>query len=68
MKKFENYRDLTVYARIVSAQYPDLKEEIYGLVDLCQAEIEDGGSEQHEIHLCKTDIDQLVEERTKDRI
>ena len=38
MKKFENYRDLTIYARIVSAQYPDLKEEIYGLVDLCQAE------------------------------
>jgi RNA-splicing ligase RtcB len=63
-----NFRELTSYARNVSAQYPDLKEEIYGLVDLCEAEIEEGGSVQHEINLCKRDIDEIVEERTKDRI
>ena len=63
-----NLRELTSYARKVSAQYPDLNEEIFGLVDLCDAEIEEGGSVQHEIDLCKRDIDELVEERTKDKI
>ena len=63
-----NVLQLKKYVREITAQYPDLDEEISDLYDLCLNEIEEGGSEQHEIHLCKTDIDQLVEERTKDRI
>lgn len=64
----KNFRELVSYAKNVAAQYPDLKEEILGLVDLCESEIEEGGSVDHELHLCKTDIDELVEERTQDRI
>lgn len=63
-----NFKELFIYARNVAAQYPDLKEEILGLVDLCESEIEEGGSVQHELDLCQRDIDELVEERTKDRV
>jgi hypothetical protein len=63
-----NFKELFIYARSVVAQYPDLKEEVLGLIDLCESEIEEGGSVQHEIDLCKRDIDEIVEERTKDRV
>jgi len=42
--------------------YPTLKEEIYELFFICQDEIEDGGSPQHEINLCKDSISQIIEE------
>jgi hypothetical protein len=63
-----NFKELFIYARSVVAQYPDLKEEVLGLINLCEAEIEEGGSVEHELQLCVRDIDELVEERTKDRI
>ena len=63
-----NFKELFSHAKNVIAQHPDLKEEILDLIDLCHSEIEEGGSVDHELHLCKTDIDELVEERTKDRI
>ena len=63
-----NFKELFIYARSVVAQYPDLKEEVLGLIDLCESEIEEGGSAEHELQLCKRDIDELVEERTKDRV
>jgi hypothetical protein len=42
--------------------YPKLKEDIYGLFCLCQDEIADGGSPQHEIDLCIGGIEDLIKE------
>jgi hypothetical protein len=58
-----NLRELASYAKKVSAQYPALQEEIDGLLELCWSEIEEGGSAQHEINLCRRDIDSLVAEK-----
>ena len=58
-----NFRDLVHYAKCIVAKHPDLKEEIDGLLELCWSEIEEGGSEQHEIDLCERDIQSLVAEK-----
>lgn len=63
----KNFRELINHARVVIKDHPDLREQILDLIDLCQSEVEEGGSLQHELHLCKTDIDQLVEEKTKNK-
>lgn len=62
-----NFKELFSHAKNVIAKHPNLKEEILDLIDLCHSEIEEGGSVQHELHLCATSIDQLVEERTKEK-
>lgn len=54
--------NLLEYTEEVIKRFPSLKSEINGLLDLCVMEIEEGGSEQHEIELCWSDIDQLVKE------
>ena len=50
------------YANSVIEKYPQLKEEINGLIELCVTEIEEGGSVTHEIQLCWSDIEYLVKE------
>jgi len=54
---------LIEHAKSVVEKYPSLKTEVQGLIDLCVAEIEEGGSQQHEISLCWSDIDELVKEQ-----
>ena len=58
-----NFRDLVHYTKGIVAKHPALQEEIDGLLELCWSEIEEGGSVQHEINLCRRDIDSLVEEK-----
>lgn len=42
--------------------HPELKSEIISVFQLCLDEIEEGGSRQHEIDLCITDIEQTINE------
>lgn len=43
-------------------KHPSLFEQITDLYFLCEDEIEQGGSEQHEIELCIGSIDELISE------
>lgn len=54
--------NLIDYANQVMEKYPSLKSDVQGLIQLCIDEIKEGSSEQHEIELCWSDIDQLVKE------
>ena len=40
--------------------YPNLRDDILGLYQLCLDEIEYGGSVEHEIELCVNDIEELL--------
>lgn len=42
-------------------KYPHLKDEVMGLYELCLSEIEEGGSTSHEIELCLSDIQDLID-------
>jgi hypothetical protein len=42
--------------------YPELKQEILDIYNLCLEEIEEGGSVQHEISLGMTDLEELINE------
>jgi hypothetical protein len=54
--------ELIRYAIQMSAKYPFKLDEINDLLALCQDEIDEGGSEAHEIELCAEDIRQACEE------
>jgi hypothetical protein len=62
-----SFKELINHARVVIRNHPDLREEIINLIDLYQSEVEEGGSVQHELNLCATSIDELVEEKTKEK-
>lgn len=53
-------KDLNIFAREMAGKYPNLKEEIYDLVQLCMDEIEEGGSLNNELSLCYNDILELI--------
>jgi hypothetical protein len=53
-------KQLRDYARTCIADRPELRDEIVGLYQLCLDEIEEGGSRQHEIDLCHSDIEELM--------
>lgn len=55
--------DLIEYARQVVKQHPNLAEDIMDLIQLCNDEIEEGNSLEHEIELCRENIKQLMEEQ-----
>ena len=55
-------KELREFALEVIMNYPDLRSDVIGLYSLCQSEIEEGGSPDHEIQLCLEDIQQLIEE------
>lgn len=57
---------LRKYCVGVVEQHPELEEEVVGLFNLCISEIEEGGSESHEIELCISDVDELVKEKVQD--
>lgn len=61
------YHQLRAFIKECVAKHPHLKEEIYDLYELCLDEIEEGGSVDHEIQLCITSIEQLIEEDGKDQ-
>ena len=42
--------------------YPKLKDEIIDLYSLCLSEIEEGGTEYHEVGMCLNDIKELIKE------
>jgi hypothetical protein len=45
----------------VIENHPSIKEQVIDLFALCVSEIEEGGSESHEVELCLSDIDELIE-------
>lgn len=53
-------KDLNIFAREMAEKYPNLKEEIYDLVQLCVDEIEEGASLNNELSLCYNDILELI--------
>jgi hypothetical protein len=50
------------FAKEFIKEYPNLKEEVIDLLNLCQSEIEEGGSPTHEVDLCINSIKQLIEQ------
>lgn len=63
----DTINDLMGYARNQATIFPELKQEIYDLVLLCIDEIADGASEQNEIYLCISDIDNLIKDFKNER-
>lgn len=55
-------KQLAADLREIIAKYPQLKPQIQDLYQLCQDEIEEGGSEEHEIELCRGSVQELVDE------
>jgi hypothetical protein len=51
--------ELIKYATEVVNKHPELQQEINGLIQLCQDNIEEGESETHEIELCMNEIEDL---------
>ena len=58
----QTIEELQKYVQEKIKLYPELKSEIVSLFQLCLDEIEEGGSREHEIDLCITDIDQTIDE------
>ena len=57
-----NMEELKQYARSKANAHLALRTEIADLVELAIAEIETGGSEQHECDLAYHDIEELIKE------
>ena len=55
-------KELIKYATEMALQYPHKLGTINDLIQLCKDEIDEGGSEAHEIELCIEDILQACEE------
>lgn len=53
---------LKEWIKIQITKHPEQKEEMLDLYSLCIDEIEQGGSPDNEIHLCRDSIEQLLEE------
>lgn len=55
-------KEAVEFAKEFIVKHPHLKDEVIDLLELCQTEIEDGGSPVHETALCIESIKQLLEE------
>jgi hypothetical protein len=55
-----NLEQLVQWARNVAKEHPKHKDEIWSFISLCQDEVEEGGSEAHEVQLAYNDICDLV--------
>jgi len=53
--------ELRGYCKEVIKDYPKIESDIVELFTLCVSEIEEGGSESHEVELCLGDIEELIE-------
>lgn len=54
--------ELVQWAKKYKDTHPDKFYQIWDFISLCDDEIEQGGSPEHEIELCKESIRQLVGE------
>jgi len=52
--------ELRGYCKEVIKDYPKIESDIVELFTLCVSEIEEGGSESHEVELCLGDIEELI--------
>jgi len=57
-----NLQYLRTFIKEKIEQYPNLKDKIMDLYELCLQEIEDGDSVSHQVDLCIFDIKELIEE------
>ena len=57
--------ELKKFVKETIAKYPNLKSEISDLYELCIEEIEERGSSQLEINLCRSSIQDLITEEGK---
>jgi hypothetical protein len=51
---------LVQWAKGVAKEHPKHRDEIWSLISLCQDEVEEDGSETHEVQLAYNDICDLV--------
>ena len=58
-------KELVQELRVVIAKYPQLKEQVNDFFQLCKDEIEEGGSPDHEMQLCRGSVQELVDEIEK---
>ena len=56
----KNTRDLKNYVRDMIVKHPELREQMLEFLELCMDEIEEGASPANEMHLCVSDINQLI--------
>ena len=61
----EAMKNVIAHAQEVVKEHPELKEEVRMLLSLCQCEIEDGESSEHEIEMCWGEMDDLAEDLIK---
>jgi hypothetical protein len=54
-------KEAVEFAKEFIKEHPNLKVEVMDLLELCQSEIEEGGSPTHEVDLCINSIKQLLE-------
>lgn len=54
-----NMKQLIEFAMEFVRENPNLKSDVLELIELCQSEIEEGGSESHEVSLAIESIKQL---------
>ena len=52
--------DLVEWAKGIKKRFPEHRDEIWDLISLCIDEVQDGGSETHEVQLAYNDICVLV--------
>jgi len=57
-----NLQYLRTFIKEKIEQYPNLKDKIMDLYELCLQEIADGDSVSHQVDLCIFDIKELIEE------
>jgi hypothetical protein len=60
MKKMTTINELTGWAKDKAKEYPNCRAQVFEFVSLCEDEIEQGGSESHEVQLAYNDICDLV--------
>jgi hypothetical protein len=56
----EQLSQLKSFVRESIKSHPQHREEIEDLFQLCLDEIEEGGSVDHEVSLCRNDIEELI--------
>jgi hypothetical protein len=58
--------NLLIDLRAVITKFPQLKDEVNSMFQLCKDEIEEGGSYEHEIQLCYGAVKDLIDDIGED--
>jgi hypothetical protein len=56
-------RELIQHVADICMKFPQLADQAHDLLDLCQMEIEEGGSPSHEVELCHASLIELIENK-----